>query len=615
MVMQPILATPTEEKITQTIHFSTPKFTTVDKYTNVSLVEATGKTMKQGSPLLPKISKTFELPWGSIITDFSYTHTQQQMEQLSSPVQPVPTYGLKDQKVVQHSSLNALVYSSDELFPGEWCICTTGAGLNADGQRVLFVTITMHPFQYQPASQIINSVDEITFSLSYQVEQQHLQPLTQNVQLMIIAPQEFVPALQELASHKNSLGVPTQIVDLESIYQTYTGRDKAEQIKTFIFNAVLATNVPNVLLVGDIKKLPIRHTDAYPWGDDFGGDILSDLYYADLFNDSYQFCTWDANNNDVFGELIFGQGFPQAMENIDEVDLYPDIHIGRLPCSTIDEVNLMVDKIRIYENVTADQNWFKKIILVGGDTFCLGQGSEPFVYEGEITNEKVAQQLPDFEKTFLWASKRNLNPLTFNLAMTQGAGFFSYAGHGFEHGWGTYRPNRLSTTLGLTQHVYYTPMIKGIKNDQRMPIMFFDACLTAKLDFNISDLIRYYPTFAPLLVALNILPSDPNEYLPCFAYSFLAKADGGAIATIGASRPAYTMVSSEGVYGGAGYLDVRFFKAYDEGVTVGEMMHQAQLDYINYVGKDFFTIEEYLLLGDPTLKVGGDPNGSPFYML
>ena len=44
-----------------------------------------------------------------------------------------------------------------------------------------------------------------------------------------------------------------------------------------------------------------------------------------------------------------------------------------------------------------------------------------------------------------------------------------------------------------------------------------------------------------------------------------------------------------------------------DGITVGEMLTQAQNDYINNVGKDFFTIEEFILLGDPSLKVGGYP--------
>ena len=74
------------------------------------------------------------------------------------------------------------------------------------------------------------------------------------------------------------------------------------------------------------------------------------------------------------------------------------------------------------------------------------QGAPPFVYEGEITNTKVAQNLPGFDTTFLWTSTHTLHPWSFNRAINKGAGFVSYSGHGFEHGWGTYRPNSLTKT-------------------------------------------------------------------------------------------------------------------------------------------------------------------------
>ena len=101
------------------------------------------------------------------------------------------------------------------------------------------------------------------------------------------------------------------------------------------------------------------------------------------------------------------------------------------------------------------------------------------------------------------------------------------------------------------------------------------------------------------------LDYDPSIFYPCFAWSFVKKENGGAIATIGSTRTAYTWVDKDGVYAGAGYLDVHFFKAYEEGVTAGEMLTRAQNDYINNVFRDYFTIEEFILLGDPSLAVGG----------
>jgi hypothetical protein len=406
-----------------------------------------------------------------------------------------------------------------------------------------------------------------------------------------------------LVTHKTNHSVPTTLVTLDEIYHNFTGRDHAEQIKYFIKYALDDWGSSYVLVVGDITRLPIRATCAYPWKG-WGDNILSDLYYADIYDVNYSFCSWDANNNSKFGEVNVSQGRPPVMTDRDGVDLYPDVMVGRLACTTYQEVQTIVDKIITYEDTTYDQVWFNRIILVGGDTFPLSKGSAPFVYEGEITNTKVAQQLPDFEPIKLWSSKRNLNALTFNRAITQGAGFLSYAGHVFEHGWGTYRPNEIRDKRLI---IYYTPFIKGIRNYQKLPVIFFDACLTAKLDFNISDLERYYPTFMKLMENLLRLHLSNSSYFPCFAWSFLPKQDGGAIATIGATRPAYTLVDENGVYAGAGYLDVHFFKAYKEGVTVAQMFTQAQNDYIKNVGKDYFTLEEFMLLGDPSLMVGGYP--------
>ena len=101
----------------------------------------------------------------------------------------------------------------------------------------------------------------------------------------------------------------------------------------------------------------------------------------------------------------------------------------------------------------------------------------------------------------------------------------------------------------------------------------------------------------------KILRINTSQRLPCYAWAFINHEGGGAIATIGATRTAFG-----GVDEGAGKMSIEFFSAYDTSQNLGEMMTQMQNEYITDVPGDDFTLEEFILLGDPTLKIGGYPS-------
>ena len=202
----------------------------------------------------------------------------------------------------------------------------------------------------------------------------------------------------------------------------------------------------------------------------------------------------------------------------------------------------MVNKIIDYETISNGQQWCNKLVLMGGDTFP-GYG----VIEGEVVTEAISQELPDFESIKLWTSTNDFGVLSINQKITSGACFVSYSGHGYETGFGTSPPN-------VEKRIeYFTPYSFGMRNNNKFPVIFFDACCTATLDFNIAGI-----------------------KLPCFAWYLIKKPVGGAIATIGATRVAFTMVNVHGANGGAGYMNVHFFKAYEPGVTVSHMLVSAQ---------------------------------------
>ncbi|PNX53982.1 MAG: hypothetical protein BV458_01685 [Thermoplasmata archaeon M9B2D] len=574
------------------IDFSEPLLSETNNFNEI-IIESTGVTTEEGCPMLPTFSKTFEFPLGTKILSVDVQPFSIQTKYLEKHIRPVPSKHKIDNQIVPlDGSRNETVYASAEPYPTTWYTVISGAGVNKQNDHTLFVTVRITPVRYSPATQLILYAPHFSIRITADVATPAL-TATDTYPLVIITPEEFSEMLQPLVDHKNAYNLLTTVVTLEDIYSTYFGRDHPEQIKYFIKYAVETWDTHYVLLVGDMKKLPIRFTYASWWE----RDLLSDLYYADIYDAYGDFCSWDSNGNNRFGEI------DHDGNDLDGVDLYADVHIGRLACADETEVTTIMNKIITYEKETYNQIWFKRLILAGGDTFPVSYGAQPFVFEGEITNIKVGQTLPDFNQIYLWTSKYTLNPATFNQAITKGAGFVSYAGHGFEHGWGTFRPNAITRYMIY----YYMPFIKGITNGDKLPIIFFDACLTAKLDFNITDLQNYYPRMVNLLARVFGLSSNPLDFYQCFAWSFLAKESGGAIATIGATRTAYTRVDANGVYGGAGYLDVHFFDSYENDITVGQMLTASQYAYIQNVGPDYFTIEEFILLGDPSLRVGGYP--------
>ena len=123
------------------------------------------------------------------------------------------------------------------------------------------------------------------------------------------------------------------------------------------------------------------------------------------------------------------------------------------------------------------------------------------------------------------------------------------------------------------------------------PIFFLEACGTACLDLNI----------------LNILD---NIRVPCFAWSLVKKQSGGGIAVIGATRagPMYFNPNSGEPFAGGHALHMFFYEAYEQGVTLSDLMINAYYSYLDNYWKDPIILENIILIGDPSLKIGGYPN-------
>ncbi|MGQ9845472.1 MAG: C25 family cysteine peptidase, partial [Caldisericia bacterium] len=169
---------------------------------------------------------------------------------------------------------------------------------------------------------------------------QSFKNLKANYDLLIITPQEYQEYLNDFINHKNQKNIPTTIFTLEYINSNFSGRDTQEKIKYAIKYGYDNLGIKYVLLVGDSEKIPPRYVAV---NDGSETTLPSDLYYGDLYNSSGQFDSWDQNNNNIFGEY-------NSSGNIDRPDLYPDVSVGRIPVSNVDELNNYINKVIYYEN-------------------------------------------------------------------------------------------------------------------------------------------------------------------------------------------------------------------------------------------------------------------------
>ena len=412
-----------ERVVTESIVFSEPIIFEHNQYVEVHLDETTSYLRDPGSPLLPMYTKLFTFPTGTTIKDVCCTFSSVEQISLSKEVipasKPTPVSSFKAGSKKEVLLKSNKVYSSENLYPETRFNYRLGTGLDGN-TPVLFVAIQYSPIVYSPQRNILYYTPETTIKITYESSQQVICSADE-YDLVVIASSDFSEALQPLINHKNGLGLTTTLKTTEEIYAEYSGRDEAEQIKYFIKDALETLGVDYVLLVGSIYKLPMRISMVSLWH--FEGDTLTDLYYSDVYNETGGFSSWDTNDNDNFGE------------DDDDVDLYPDVHIGRLPCDSIEEVDVIIDKIIHYETGTYEQDWFSDMIFIGGNTFRWSPGNE-----GEENNEIIMEIMSDFDPTTIWTSLRNFNRKTINNAINEGAGFLDYSGHGFEHGMGTYPP-------------------------------------------------------------------------------------------------------------------------------------------------------------------------------
>ena len=596
-------------KKTDSFMLSTPTVSEYKEYVSVELAEATSLIMEPGEPVLPKITKVYVLPFTSTVKDVSVKFSEIKEQVLSKEIRPASEPIVDGENAVKTEVKSSEVYSSYEVYPKSSYTYRTSTGLDGK-EHVVFLTVQCYPVRYSPARNILYYSDTIDIKITYE---QPSKPITfpDEYDLLIIAPSEFEQTLQPLVDHKNDHNLKTILVTLDEIYAEHTeGRDDQENIKLYIKDAIEEMGITYVLLVGGMKGqknewyLPVRYghspsEDAY----------ISDLYYSDIYKENgTAFEDWDSNGNNNFAEY--------GMFNKDIIDGSPDVYVGRLACRSLDQVTNMINKIINYEKNPADNSWFKKMLLIGGDTY----PASPEGFEAEIDTNLSASHMNGFEIVRLWAS---LGALTgqedVEQAINNGAGFIHMAGHANPASLVTFPPydaEKENKIIILAMYNLFDPFHVNPKlnNDEQLPVIVVGGCHNSQFNVSFSNMVRDIKEYGFNGYFFN----NPYKFYymdwvpKCWSWWLTSKEDGGAIVTMGNTGLGMGLAGFDYTTGLDGWLFPRYFYHYGQ---LGEehvgMAHSSAItDYVNEFdinkdGEDRQMIQQWALLGDPSLVPGG----------
>jgi hypothetical protein len=572
--------------IQEKIFFSNPLLTEKEDYITVDLLESNTYSAEKDKPSIPIVSKTYILPFGAIVTDVKVSYDMISEVVISKPINPAPepviiTDMSKSLKI--EDNINS--YSNIEIYPETLYTYRTGAGLK-DGVHVTFLSINLYPIKYKPSQNIISYSKKATIDISYNLPKEPIR-FGDTYELLIITPEEFTIQLQPLVDHKNDIGISTIMVTLNDI--PTQGVDKQEDIKYYIKDAIENWGIQSVIIVGcAIEGEDIKFPVRYAWvpSGSYETHFPSDLYYADIYNSTGGFSNWDYDGDGKYCEWD---------DDIDAVDLYPDVYLSRLPCNNADEVTTVVNKFIQYKMHNKMTN---KIVQIGGDTF---PGDPEGIFEGEFANEEVLTKLPStYSTTKLWGSLKkfyifpSLTKPNINAEINSGVDFADFSGHGNQLLWSTHPPEDESkwipSRVGPNDWNGYTTMdVEKLTNLYKLPVFVFNACSCSKY----------------------------TKAVDCISWMVLKNPNGGGIASFGASGIGYGSYGSHETKRWFGWMEVNLFDELVNTKILGVVWGNALNGYINnfsgtFDDADYKTLVEMALFGDPTLAIEDGDNPKPY---
>jgi hypothetical protein len=285
---------------------------------------------------------------------------------------------------------------------------------------------------------------------------------------IVIAPREFLPAATPLVQLRQSQGLRSRAVALEEIFDAFGyGERSPLAIRDFLAYAYQHWSSPPpryVLLLGDATYDP----------KDYAGTGVEDRVPAFIFKSSY---LWTASD--------------PAYAAVNGDDDLPDLAIGRLPASSLEQARSLVAKVLAYESGGFDLSGPAVLVADNPD-----EGGDFEKDADEITQGPLAGH--STEKIYLSRLGTAAARSAILDAFDHGASLMSYVGHG-------------GTAVWASENILNSWDMASLAPQPQQPLVFTMNCLNG-----------YFlpPTFDSLAEAL--VKADARGAIAAFSPSGLS---------------------------------------------------------------------------------------------
>lgn len=394
--------------------------------------------------------------------------------------------------------------------------------------------------------------------------------------MIIVVPEggKLTAEAERLAeAHRNISGIRVRVVDMGSIYNEFSsGTPDASALRRYMKmlydRAESEQDMPRYLLLFGACAWDNRMLTT-----DWSGRNIKDYLPAFEVNNgasrtsNVNFSLGEIDSyitDDFYGWLDDTEGTAYSSNKL-------DVAIGRIPAESAEEAKIMVDKTIAYLNNEQRGAWKNKVYVLGDDmnnTLHM-KGAEAIA----TATDEATNGLVQVNKVY-WDTELRTNSATgysypktaqkLQEAMTRGALFFNYTGHG--------SPEQISHARVLVKEDF------SRSSAGRFPLWVMASCEISPYDTRGTDIGR---------IALF----NPT---------------GGAFAVMCASRSVYANYN-EALNK---YFTKQLFECDKNGrpISVGEALQRCKVQLLTAGGDATFNKLKYALLGDPAVPIAAPRN-------